>query len=519
MSKLQEILTLPLSREVFYERLKKIKELNAESIEKKIKYIRDNFLGACERMIENAEQYINGMHILPGTKGEWFFVGNPPAWFDNRGNDEEYVWTLNRMHHWKDLLNAYYVTKDSKYAEKVISELLNWIDQCPRPKIDLSPGKASKSFYAADPWRTLEVGIRMFDSWPLVLEYLLETDYFTPELLEKYIISVDDQGEVLEKICPIFWPEADHNHYLQENLGLLSIACNFPELKKSQYWAAYAMNELERCLDAQITDDGGQIEGCPGYHNACIYFFCKSIILARKNGLSFSYKFVEKLNKCLDYTLYSFRPSGTGVPLGDSDADKTAVKSALFGYLALGEIKWLKMLTDIMGFETIKIELSKYIWEIPVTTMLLEGLKDNRSTASLPVFNWQHELNQVAIRTDWSKDALSIFFSCRTPILNAHAHIDLNYKYDITAESAAKICNMSYSYFSRFFKTVMKKTFNEYLNFIRIVEAEKLLLTTNLNITEIAHETGFSTSSYFIQQFKRHKKISPKQFKKSFDSF
>lgn len=93
-------------------------------------------------------------------------------------------------------------------------------------------------------------------------------------------------------------------------------------------------------------------------------------------------------------------------------------------------------------------------------------------------------------------------------------YLDENYKYDITAKSAAKLCNMSYSYFCRQFKALIGKTFTEYLNHIRITEAEKLLLTTDMNITQIALETGFSNSSYFIQQFKHFKNISPKQFKK-----
>lgn len=92
-------------------------------------------------------------------------------------------------------------------------------------------------------------------------------------------------------------------------------------------------------------------------------------------------------------------------------------------------------------------------------------------------------------------------------------YLDENYKYDITVEAIAKMCNLSYSYFSRQFKVLMGKTFTEYLNYIRITEAEKLLLSTDMNITQVALEIGFSTSSYFIQQFKHFKNISPKQFK------
>jgi len=96
-------------------------------------------------------------------------------------------------------------------------------------------------------------------------------------------------------------------------------------------------------------------------------------------------------------------------------------------------------------------------------------------------------------------------------------YVDKNYMFPISSESVASTCNMSYSYFSRFFKASVGKSFNKYLNYVRITEAEKLLLSTDLNITDIAMEIGFTSSSYFIQQFKHYKNLSPKQFKIKFD--
>lgn len=91
-----------------------------------------------------------------------------------------------------------------------------------------------------------------------------------------------------------------------------------------------------------------------------------------------------------------------------------------------------------------------------------------------------------------------------------------HYGEDITAQDMADYSNLSYSYFSRSFKRLTGKSFTEYLNATRVSEAEKLLLTSDMNITEIALEVGFSTSSYFISQFKMYKGMSPKQFKKEY---
>ncbi|MCU6710734.1 AraC family transcriptional regulator [Paenibacillus sp. J5C_2022] len=95
-------------------------------------------------------------------------------------------------------------------------------------------------------------------------------------------------------------------------------------------------------------------------------------------------------------------------------------------------------------------------------------------------------------------------------------YVEQNYWEDITVKQAAGICNLSYNYFSSQFNKIMRQSFNDYVNRIRIREAEKLMFTTDMNITEIAMMIGFTSSSYFIRQFKKYKTITPKQFIKKF---
>ncbi len=87
-----------------------------------------------------------------------------------------------------------------------------------------------------------------------------------------------------------------------------------------------------------------------------------------------------------------------------------------------------------------------------------------------------------------------------------------HYEQPIAASEMAKLCHLSYSYFSRSFHRLMHMKFNDYLNNIRIREAEKLLVSTTLSVTEIAASVGFCTTSYFIKQFQKHRHISPKQY-------
>lgn len=92
--------------------------------------------------------------------------------------------------------------------------------------------------------------------------------------------------------------------------------------------------------------------------------------------------------------------------------------------------------------------------------------------------------------------------------------VNTNYGDDIKVSEMAEMTHLSYSYFSRIFKQYMKKSFSEYLSYVRILNAEKILASTDKTITDVAMECGFSATSYFIKQFKQQKGISPKQYRK-----
>ena len=83
----------------------------------------------------------------------------------------------------------------------------------------------------------------------------------------------------------------------------------------------------------------------------------------------------------------------------------------------------------------------------------------------------------------------------------------------LSESDVAAHVNLSYSYFSKMFRRVVGKGFHEYLSTVRINEAERLLLSTDLPITEIALASGFATSSHFIESFRKVRHTTPKQYR------
>ena len=71
---------------------------------------------------------------------------------------------------------------------------------------------------------------------------------------------------------------------------------------------------------------------------------------------------------------------------------------------------------------------------------------------------------------------------------------------------------LSPSHLSRLFKKVTGVGLNEFINISRVTASEKLLIGSNLSITQVATACGFNDSNYFAAVFKRLKGITPKKY-------
>ena len=85
----------------------------------------------------------------------------------------------------------------------------------------------------------------------------------------------------------------------------------------------------------------------------------------------------------------------------------------------------------------------------------------------------------------------------------------------VTLQNLADVACFSPSYLSRKFKQEFGMNCISYLNFLRIKEAKKLLLRSNLSIKEIAYTLGYSDANYFARVFKKETGINASQYKNS----
>ncbi|MCD7810640.1 MAG: helix-turn-helix transcriptional regulator [Ruminococcus sp.] len=72
---------------------------------------------------------------------------------------------------------------------------------------------------------------------------------------------------------------------------------------------------------------------------------------------------------------------------------------------------------------------------------------------------------------------------------------------------------ISKSYLQKIYKSYFNKSIIEELIQFRLDKAKKLLIETDLSVTEIANECGYSTYNYFVRQFRAAENLSPSQFR------
>ena len=108
--------------------------------------------------------------------------------------------------------------------------------------------------------------------------------------------------------------------------------------------------------------------------------------------------------------------------------------------------------------------------------------------------------------------------STSTPMHKALQYVLQNFQNDTNIKGVLAYTKMSNTAFCKAFKISYRMTFKEYLLNIRVGYACNLLTDDNLNISEIAYNSGFENISNFNRQFKKIKGVTPSQFKKQHSS-
>jgi hypothetical protein len=264
-----------------------------------------------------------------------------------REGDIKVPWELSRMHGLIPLAQAYLITGNIVYKDKI-----KWL---------------IKDFHVCNPcgygvnWMcTMEVGIRILN---ILTAYSLIRDTCDPfdSIHSLVLIMSIEHGIFIRGNLETSGKLQSNNHYIANLLGLIGISCAYPDVKVSKKWRNFACAELFREIKRQILPDGLSFEGTISYTRLTGEMFYFSRVIMRTANIKIPEEFDQRLYELANAINWLTAQDGCVPQIGDNDSGRILVfakrDSQKYDYLA-SLIKY--ELGDRAGLET--SQLPELVW-------------------------------------------------------------------------------------------------------------------------------------------------------------
>lgn len=214
----------------------------------------------------------------------------------------------------------------------------------------------------------------------------------------------------------------------------------------------------------------------------------------------------EELYKVTAGQFIIFKPYQMHRSYGDENMPFSRLLT-YFNEDSIEEVEIKKIMNDMVGVYQFSSDKNAEFYQL-----LTNLLKEQEERKDFYTLNMKSLLNQILVLLVRSKLQKRDIYSDNR-ITKIISYIHRNYRNKITTEDLAKEFFISKWHLCREFKNYTNITIIQYINYTRIIEAQKLLLEDTKNITEISSEVGFDSMTHFERVFKQIVGITPTQFK------
>jgi hypothetical protein len=211
---------------------------------------------------------------------------------------------LSRCHHLLNLAVAFLITEDSKYAQKIINQIRNWLVENPL-------------MFSINWGCTMDVAIRACNwIWALsqTKDYWAKDDSFVNAVKNSLFQHGWFIYRNLEKE-----PVNNHNHYLADIAGLVHLGLLFKDSKEGAKWLDEGIKELFKEIRYQILPTGMSYERSTNYNRLVLELVMTPLILLKQNGYQVPDDIWFKLETMFDFLIYTLKPDGHSPIIGDQD--------------------------------------------------------------------------------------------------------------------------------------------------------------------------------------------------------
>jgi Heparinase II/III-like protein/Heparinase II/III N-terminus len=323
--------------------------------------------------------------------------------------DKKILWELNRQQYFVTLGQAYWLTRDERYAETFAAHINSWMDQNP-PKLGVN-------------WASsLEVAFRSI-SWVWALHFFKNALALTPQMFAQICKFLYLNARHLETYLSTYF--SPNTHLTGEALGLFYLGMLLPEFKAASRWRSTGLQILTEQLARHVQADGVYFEQSSYYHRYTTEFYLHLWILLSINDEAPPAELNEKLRLLLDHLMYITRPDGTTPLFGDDDGGQLLTLS----HRAANDFRaTLATGAALFGRSDYKFvaggAAEETLWLLgPVALAALdqmEAAEPERQSVAFPVGGY------YVMRDGWSANSNYLLFDCGPHGIDncGHAHAD-----------------------------------------------------------------------------------------------
>ena len=221
-----------------------------------------------------------------------------------KGSDIKLPWELSRCHHLLWLGEAYLLTSEEKYAQEIVDEINDWIDNNPL-------------MYSVNWTCSMDVAIRAVN-WMYALNMISSSSVMTDCFVEVVYKSLFQHGffiwHNLEKSGK--W---SNNHYTSDLVGLAFIGTFFSHTRIGVKWQRFAIKELFEETRKQILPSGVHYEKSISYHRLMVELTSYTLSMLTRIGEAIPDDIIRKTQSMYDFVGSYLKPNGMAPLLADND--------------------------------------------------------------------------------------------------------------------------------------------------------------------------------------------------------
>lgn len=152
-----------------------------------------------------------------------------------------------------------------------------------------------------------------------------------------------------------------------------------------------------------------------------------------------------------------------------------------------------------------KILMTDYLTGAPFFELRCTAACAELFSMLLTLLPFRRMSEKESANADWLNERMARFL----------AFVDENYTQKITLEEFARQEHCSVSYMSRFVKSNLNQSFQDYVNTMRFYYACRMIDTGGKRMIDVCEESGFSDYRYFSKCFKKMCGMTPEEYRKA----